>query len=102
TPNRGRDRTIQLPTKIGEPLLGSMRPLCRPASERGLTHPEPVGHPYDQVRLGSSRKPLFGLLIAAAVTKPGRQGGVEASSTSYEVARSVLLRLGIAECERAP
>src|SRR5215831_5924918 len=55
---------------FGEPLLESTRRSQRPAPERGLTHPNPVAHLRNQVRLCPCRKPLFGPLIGADVTQP--------------------------------
>src|SRR5262249_38721604 len=87
---------------FAEPLLESTRRSHRPMPERGLTHPKPVGHPCDEVGFCPSRQPLFGLLIGSDVTQPGRQQGIEASSTSDELARSVSLGLAVAEPERVP
>src|SRR5215467_3295870 len=101
--------TLYLPSTPPRSLTMSIA-ICAPIAQgtehprrrRAPTHPKPVGHPCDEVGFCPSRQPLFGLLIGSDVTQPGRQQGIEASSTSDELARSVPLGLAVAEPERVP
>jgi hypothetical protein len=84
---------------FGQRCLKSTRPSRR-ATERGLTHPKSVAHACDEIRLRSSRKPLFGLLIWPHVTKPGGQARINPSSPPDKTPHVGRFRLAIAQRER--
>src|SRR6516162_6062342 len=84
---------------FGQRCLKSTRPSRR-ATESGLAHPKSVAHACDEIRLPSSRKPLFGLLIRSHVAKPGGQARVNPSSPSDKTPHIGLFGLAIRQCER--
>jgi len=84
---------------FGQRCLKSTRPSRR-ATERGLTHPKSVAHARDEIRLRSSRKPLFGLLIWPHVAKPGGQARINPSSPPDKTPHIGRFRFAIAQRER--
>src|SRR5215470_1180238 len=83
---------------FGQRCLKSTRPSRR-ATERGLPHPKSVAHACDEIRLRSSRKPLFGLLIWPHVAKPGGQARINPSSPLHQPLHISLFGLAIAQRE---
>src|SRR6516164_7028034 len=85
---------------FGQRCLKSTRPSHRTATESGLPHPKSVAHACDEIRLRSSRKPLFGLLIWPHVTKPGGQVGIDPPRPRKKLLHIGLFRLAIGQRER--
>ena len=69
-------------------------------TESGLAHPKSVAQACDEVRLRSSRKPLFGLLIWPHVAKPGGQTRINPSSPPDKTPHIGRFRFAIAQRER--
>jgi hypothetical protein len=65
-----------------------------------LAHPKSVAQACDEVRLRSSRKPLFGLLIRPHIAKPSGQAWINPSSPPDKTPHVGRFRLAIAQCER--
>src|SRR5262249_27150954 len=73
----------------------------RPAPQRALTHPKPVGYLGDEIRLRPAGKPLVSLLVGADGTQSGGGERIDSAHPGGEPLRILPLGAAIGERECA-